>query len=256
MKPLGLEWDRAQDKVIKHWNAFIPRDHTHTSPPCESLTALTHAPNPSLPSWSPVLPKPSAKLLGIFPDPSPAPLPLRGQDAAWGGDRNPSQRPSQRAGRCPRLATALMPPRDAPGQGCGAEGSLLLILASSRRLPQRSGDAELGRVCPAPARGTELGVTRRAGAFQGGSAGAEPAADAAHEAAEDGGAEDDENPGVHDGVDGEEAQRAQVGVLVEISSKGSHVGPDLAKKTSREWEKVREGQGNRGKLREVLLGWG
>lgn len=97
----------------------------------------------------------------------------------------------------------------------------------------RSGDAELRRVCPAPARGAELALTAGAGAFQRGFAGAEPPADPADEGAEDGGAEDDEDPGVHDGVDGEEAQRAQVGVLVEIRGEGSHVRPDLAKESGK-----------------------
>lgn len=62
----------------------------------------------------------------------------------------------------------------------------------------------------------------------------EPPAKPADEHAEDRGAEDDENPGVHDGVDREKAQGAEVSVLVEISSKSPHVRPDLVNKKRKE----------------------
>lgn len=57
----------------------------------------------------------------------------------------------------------------------------------------------------------------------------QPPANPADEHAEDGGAEDDEDPRVDDGVHGEKPQGAEVGVLVEIGSKGPHVRSDLSK---------------------------
>lgn len=171
-------------------------------------------------------------LLGnIHRYPGISPVPLWGETQPREGAETHHTHPSLRAGRRPRLRQ----PRAAPGCfGEGAQGRRLAPHphqqppASAR--PTCSGEAELRGVCPAPAQGTELAIPSRTGPFQGGFPGIQPPANPADEHAEDGGAEDDEDPGVHDGVHGEKPQGAEVSVLVEIGGKGPHVRPDLSKK--------------------------
>jgi len=204
---------------------FIRWGHTERVP-----AALKPRVKPLLLSWSRALPKTSTKCccLEIFP----------GTPRFLSGAKRSPGRGQKRFVPVPRCEPDAVPacdspvlPRDAPGRG--ARGRRLAPHphqqppASAR--PGRSGEAELRGVCPAPAQGTELAIVPRAWPFQGGFAGIQRPANPADERAEDGGAEDDEDPGVDDGVHGEEPQGAEVSVLVEIGGEGPHVCPDLSK---------------------------
>lgn len=197
--------------------------HRHLSSLCVPTALKPHAKTLLL-SWSRALPTPSTKCCCSEIFTGTPQVPLGGETQPGEGAETLHAHPSLQAGHCPVL------PQDAPEWGHGAEGSLLILIISHRLLEDScSGEAELWGVRPAPAQGTEL-VPLRAGPFQGGSPGIQPPANPADEHAEDGGAEDDEDPGVHDGVHGEKAQGAEVSVLVEIGGKGPHVHPDLSEK--------------------------
>lgn len=123
--PLGMEWDYAQDKAMKHRTILF---HGDTATLLLPVCPLNRSPNPSCLPGPPKLPKlPRTLLLGISQIPGIAiPAPLRDK-TAWGGDRNLSRRPWLDAvPACHRPA----PPPAAPGRGCGAEGSLLILIRS------------------------------------------------------------------------------------------------------------------------------
>lgn len=222
---------RQRSRALNHF--YLTGRHTPLSSLCAPAALKPHAKNP-LAFLEPKAPQTLHKVLllgNIHRYPGVPPL-----SGSSPGQKSSPGRGQKHFTPTPRCELDAVPTCDSPGMlrswGAGPKASFL-ILTSSRQLsarPARSGEAALGGVCPAPAQGTELVVPPQVGSFQGGFPGIQPPAKPADERAEDGGAEDDEDPGVHDGVHGEKPQGAEVSVLVEIGGKGPHVRPDLSKK--------------------------